>query len=122
MSVVAPTATPSLTLTTCNPPYSAATRLVVRAELGAVGKIQTNTPTWTVTEKQSSPILKAQEHYPKWPVFLYGLVLALILFIGERQRRRSARSAVVAVAVLILALPVTLLWFNAIAHVLPAGI
>ena len=122
VSVVAPTTTPSLTLTTCNPPYSAATRLVVRAELGAVGKIQTDTPTWTVTEKQSSPLLQAQGNYPKWPVPLYGLLLALILIIGERLRRRSTRPVVVTLAALLLALPVTLLWFNAIAHVLPAGI
>jgi len=120
-SVVAPTKTPSLTLTTCNPPYSAASRLVVRAELGAVGKIHSDTPTWTVTEKQSSPLLKNQEHYPKWPVLLYGLLLTLILILGELRRRRS-RPAVATVATLVLALPVTLLWFNAIAHVLPAGI
>ena len=119
--VVAPTTTPSLTLTTCNPPYSAASRLVVRAELGAVGKIHTETPTWTVTEKQSSPLLKNQEHYPKWPVLLCGLLLALILILGELRRRRS-RPVVATVATLVLALPVTLLWFNAIAHVLPAGI
>ena len=121
-SVVAPTKTPSLTLTTCNPPYSAASRLVVRAELGAVGKIHTDTPTWTVTEKQSSPLLKNQEHYPKWPVLFYGLLLALILLVGELRRRRTSRPVVVTVATLVLALPVTLLWFNAIAHVLPAGI
>ena len=119
--VVAPTTTPSLTLTTCNPPYSAASRLVVRAELGAVGKIHTNTPTWTVTEKQSSSLLKDQGHYPKWPVLLYGLLLALILILGE-LRRRGSRPVVATVATLLLALPVTLLWFNAIAHVLPAGI
>jgi len=120
--VVAPTTTPSLTLTTCNPPYSAASRLVVRAELGAVGKIHTNTPTWTVTEKQSSTLLKDQGHYPKWPVLLYGLLLALILIVGERRRRQTSQSGLVIVTTLILALPVTLLWFNAIAHVLPAGI
>ncbi len=121
-SVVAPTSTPSLTLTTCNPPYSAASRLVVRAELGAVGKIHTNTPISTVTTKQSSPLLKNQEHYPKWPVLIYGLLLALILITGELRRRRSSRQVVATVATLVLALPVTLLWFNAIAHVLPAGI
>jgi sortase A len=119
--VVAPTTTPSLTLTTCNPPYSAASRLIVRAELGAVGKIHTEIPTWTVTERQSSTLLKGQERYPKWPVFLYGLLLALILILGE-LRRRGSRPVVATVATLLLALPVTLLWFNAIAHVLPAGI
>jgi hypothetical protein len=75
-----------------------------------------------VTEKQSSPLLQAQGNYPKWPVPLYGLLLALILIIGERLRRRSTRPVVVTLAALLLALPVTLLWFNAIAHVLPAGI
>jgi hypothetical protein len=89
--------------------------------LGAVGKIHSDTPTWTVTEKQSSPLLKNQEHYPKWPVLLYGLLLTLILILGELRRRRS-RPVVATVATLVLALPVTLLWFNAIAHVLPAGI
>ncbi len=120
-SVVAPTTTPSLTLTTCNPPYSAASRLVVRAELGAVGKIHTDTPTWTVTEQQSSPLLKLQENYSKWPALLYGLLLALLLVVGELRRRKS-RPIVVTLTTLALALPVTLLWFNAIAHILPAGI
>ena len=122
MSVIAPTTTPSLTLTTCNPPYSAASRLIVRAELGAVGKIHTETPTWTVTEMQSSKLLKNQEHYPKWPVLLYGILLVLILVLGERRRRRTSRPVVAIIATLIFALPVTFLWFNAIAHILPAGI
>ena len=122
VSVVAPTSVPSLTLTTCNPPYSAATRLVVRAELGAVGEIHTETPTWTVTEKQSSPLLEAHGDYPKWPVLLYGLLLALILIMGERLRRRTTRPVVATLLVLLLVLSITLLWFNAIAHVLPAGI
>lgn len=122
LTVIAPTPIPSLTLTTCNPPYSAATRLVVRAELGAVGQIQTNVPTWTVIEKQSSELLRNQDHFSKWPVILYGLLLGLILIVGERRRRRTSRRVVVISATLTLALPVMLLWFNAIAHVLPAGI
>jgi sortase A len=120
--VVAPTTTPSLTLTTCNPPYSAASRLIVRAELAAVGKIHTDIPTWTVTERQSSSLLKGQGHNHEWPVLLYGLLLALILIVGERHRRQTSRLGLTIVATLILAVPVTLLWFNAIAHVLPAGI
>jgi len=41
LSVLAPSATPILTLTTCNPPYSAVTRLVVVARLVAVDRPKT---------------------------------------------------------------------------------
>ena len=123
VSVLAASATPVLTLTTCNPPYSAVSRLVVRAELAAVGQIRNVHPT-SIIKEQRSVLLRSQERYPTWPSYVYGLVLALVLIIGERTRRRFRwrGQTVTVLATLAVSTPITLLWFNGIVHVLPAGI
>lgn len=120
LSVVAPTSVNVLTLTTCNPPYSAATRLVVRAQLVAVGKLRPGSQNQPWSEK--IPILTAQEHYPMWPTYVFGGLLALILVLAERWRRVSSRGWLVVLGTLVVVAPVVVVWFNAISHVLPAGI
>lgn len=123
VSVLKQTSDATLTLTTCNPPYSAVSRLVVRAVLAAVGTTQTVHHTTTIKEQRSVTLAK-QERYPTWPSYIYGLILALVLIIGERTRRKFKwRGQIATVLItLVAATPITLLWFNGIAHVLPAGI
>jgi len=120
LSVVAPSTENLLTLTTCNPPYSAATRLVVRAQLVAVGKERPGSQNQPWADKTT--ILTEQEHYPMWPTYVFGGLLALLLVLAERWRRISARPWLVVVGALVVVTPVVLVWFNAISHVLPAGI
>jgi sortase A len=123
VSVLKQTPEATLTLTTCNPPYSAVSRFVVRAVLAAVGTTQTEHHSTTIKDQKSVTLAK-QERYPTWPSYVYGLILALLLIIGERTRRRYRwrGQTVTVVVTLIVATPITLLWFNGIAHVLPAGI
>ena len=67
-------------------------------------------------------ILTEQEHYPMWPTYVFGGLLALLLVLAERWRRISARPWLVVLGALVVVTPVVLVWFNAISHVLPAGI
>jgi sortase A len=125
VAVVAPTPTPMLTLTTCNPRYSASQRLVVQAALVAdvltkAAAVPVTTPTHHTasTKLADSPIPKNW-----WAAIGWGLgVAALVIGVWVLATRlRGWRRAAVAVVGTVLWLGVVYLFFGALAPLLPAS-
>jgi sortase A len=126
VAVVAPTPTPVLTLTTCNPRYSASQRLVVQAALvadvltGSSQPATTATPAGRTTPVDTAPVA-VQRHW--WQAVLWGVaVAALITGVWVLALRlRGGRSAAVLVVGLAAWLGVVYLFFGALAPLLPAS-
>lgn len=117
LSVIGPSGANTLTLTTCHPAYSASQRLVIRANLAAVGQLRHENPSVTV----SKIIKKDVPRHSWWTLTLWAaLALALYLIVAWLVRRVRYRALVV-VAGLVVAVPVILTLFNAISWQLPAG-
>ena len=124
VSVVAATLTPQLTLTTCNPRYSASTRLVVHAAL--VASVLTHPKLPGVTNK-SKPA--AHHNAPSAPAhnwfaaIAWGVVVAAVItavWIGARRSRGSQRATVVVFGLLGW-LVLVFFFFQAAAPLLPAS-
>jgi sortase A len=122
-SVVANTPTPELTLTTCNPRFSAAQRLVVHAAL-------TSTPAPTVvqphaTKQAASGTGDLAGTQGDWiPALELGVLSAVmvgaVFFVAHRRRRRALRWGVYAVggAASLVAL---FFFFGALSPLIPAS-
>ena len=124
VAVVAPTPAPMLTLTTCNPRYSASQRLVVQAALvsdvltGA--KVATTTP---AHQKAAAQLADATIRKNWWAAIGWGLAVA-VLVIGIwvlAARLRGGRRAAVVVGGTVVWLGVVYLFFGALAPLLPAS-
>jgi sortase A len=116
--------TPELTLTTCNPRYSASQRLVVVADLdttpgsavpptkpNAGGKPKTSTTTSPTVTKAAAAAAASGKAAGVWPAILWGLitlVAAVIVRLAARRFRRplSWVSYVVGVPLVLVALVV----------------
>jgi len=125
VAVVAPTPGPTLTLTTCNPRYSASQRLVVQAAL--VADVLTGSPTASAAHQPghaataSSTPAAVQRHW--WQAILWGILVAALLTVVWMlaARSRGGRRAVVRVVGLTAWLGVVFLFFGALAPLLPAS-
>ena len=120
-SVIAPSSRNELTLTTCNPPYSAATRLVIRAELTQSDRSSAPLHIPAASFVTTTVISLNGGHEGWWPIFFYGEILILIFAIGQRWWRHSARRPLVLVTLTAIAVPSVLGLFNGISWLLPAG-
>jgi sortase A len=136
LAVVAPTPTPELTLTTCNPRYSASQRLVVHASLVAdllIGGHVADTPAPTHPSTPSHPSTPThgkatsttpaalQRHW--WQAILWGVVVAALLtaiWVLALRVRGGARAAVLGVG-LVVWLVVVFIFFGSLAPLLPAS-
>jgi sortase A len=128
VSVVDDTWSPELTLTTCNPRYSASQRLVVHAALVASALAHpTSTPTTTTTlAKPGSKRTVQQDPAPSrswgtaiaWGVAVAALITAV--WVGAR-RTRGGRRALVLVGGLVVWLVVVFAFFQSLAPLLPAS-
>ena len=123
VAVVAPTPTPVLTLTTCNPRYSATQRLVVQAALVAdVLTAPASRPATTTSGTSGSTAPPAvQRHW--WQAVLWGIAVAVVLTAiwAWALRLRGGRRAAVLVVGLTAWLGVVYLFFGALAPLLPAS-
>ena len=130
VAVVAPTPTPMLTLTTCNPRYSASQRLVVKATLAAdvlTGTTASTPPAHTSGSSSGSEATSTatgsvvQGHW--WQAIVWGILVAALITgiwaLGLRLRGRT-RIGVVVVG-LIAWLALVYLFFGALAPLLPAS-
>ncbi len=124
VAVVAPTPTPQLTLTTCNPRYSASQRLVVHAALVASLLVHATTPVTPVAttspHRHPPPAAPARNW---WAAILWGLLVAVLtsaVWVAARHSHRAARAAVV-VGGLAVWLVVVYEFFGAVAPLLPAS-
>jgi len=128
VSVVDDTTSPQLTLTTCNPRYSASQRLVVKAALVASALAHpTATPT-TPTTAPATGTKRTVQHDPapsrSWgPAIAWGVAVAALItavWIGAR-RTRGGRRALVLVGGLAVWLVVVFAFFQSLAPLLPAS-
>jgi sortase A len=121
VSVVDQTLTPTLTLTTCNPRYSASQRLVVHAALVAsVLSHAKAAPVVAPTHRHAAPATPAHD----WAAaIVWGIVVAAlttIVWVGYRRTRRGRRAALVGFGLLGW-LVVVFFFFEATAPLLPAS-
>ena len=126
VAVLDPTRTPTLTLTTCNPPYSAATRLVVVSELAAVDRFASVTPVTApgapaTTPSTSHTIDGSSGGGGWWPVAFRLTVLTLLVSLGWRWRQVSREPKLVTMFGVILFIPLLISTYSALSWVLPAG-
>jgi sortase A len=127
VAVVDPTPTPQLTLTTCNPRYSASQRLVVHAALVSSVLTHPIAPVAAVTSPKPGPA-DDQPQPPAsskdwaeaivWGVVVAGLITAV--WIGARMTRRWTRALILAGG-LVLWLGVVFMFFQSLAPLLPAS-
>ncbi len=125
VAVVADTTTPQLTLTTCNPRYSASQRLVVHAALVASALAHTNpapapTPAPTTHHRQPVPSTPSKN----WTAaILWGLGVAALtttVWLATRKTQGGRRALVIAGGVLSW-LVVVFYFFQAVTPLLPAS-
>ena len=121
VAVVDPTPTPQLTLTTCNPRYSASQRLVVHALLVASELAHpTATPVAVTTHHAAAPPPPAKQ----WtPAILWGVVVAALAagVWAVALRTHRLRRALTILAGTAVWLVVVFFFFQAVAPLLPAS-
>jgi sortase A len=128
VAVVAPTNFPELTLTTCNPRYSASQRLVVQATLVASILVDPTHPTAgskVAGHRSSLSTLPGADVVPTkdwgaaigWGIVVAGLTIGLWLLAA---RTRSWRAAVLGFGILTW-LVVVFFFFQSVAPLLPAS-
>jgi sortase A len=119
--VLAPSATPTLTLTTCNPVYSATSRLVIGAQMFA-------TTTFPINPSHPDPITGSGSARAGgargswWTIVLDATLLALVIGLGWRWRSRSAKPRIVAVFMIVMIIPLTLSLYYSLAWRLPSSL
>ena len=114
-SVLEPTVRPSLTLTTCNPRFSASTRLVARAVMVGSSLTPANKVIWPKSAAPEPP----PDPTPAWILGIVSLlVLAATLVLG-RLLRRGWIAFLVGVPVSVVVL---MLFFTAVTPFLPANL
>lgn len=119
LSVIGPTGTNSLTLTTCHPAYSAAQRLVVRAELAAVGQARRTPP--SVTATTSRTITSLVPRPSAWTIALWATLVLAVYLLTWRTLRHVRHRALVVLVGLLVGTPLVLALFNTVSWYLPAG-
>jgi sortase A len=126
VAVVDPTPTPQLTLTTCNPRYSASQRLVVHATLVASELAHpTATPVADVTKPgHRTPIAAPTPQTRDWTAaILWGVLVAALatgLWMLALRTHRAARAGVMVGGTLVW-LFVVFFFFQSVAPLLPAS-
>jgi sortase A len=124
VGVVANTTTPQLTLTTCNPRYSASQRLVVHAALVASTLVHPKAATVSTTPKpvhhQPVPTTPTKD----WTAaILWGLAVAALItaiWVTARKTQGGRRALVIAAGVLAW-LVLVFYFFQAVAPLMPAS-
>jgi sortase A len=124
VAVVDDTTSPQLTLTTCNPRYSATTRLVVHAALVASVLAHPKTPV-VVTKAPAHPSHAVPTTPAKnwFAAIALGVVVAIVIsgiWIAARKTRRGQRATVLVFGLLAW-LVLVFFFFEALAPLLPAS-
>jgi sortase A len=122
VAVVDDTTTPQLTLTTCNPRFSASQRLVVHAALVASSLTHPATkPAVVVTKPKTTHVTLATESTGSWPVaILWGIAVAAIAILGwmATTRTKGGRRALVLIGGIVAWLVVVFFFFEALGPLL----
>ena len=121
VAVVGPTSTPQLTLTTCNPRYSASQRLVVHAALVASYIVHPRKAAAVSAEPTHGVPTAPSRSWPAaiiWGIVVAGLTTAV--WMAARRSRRGRRGLVIGVGTMVW-LVVVFFFFQATAPLLPAS-
>lgn len=124
VSVVDATSSPMLTLTTCNPRYSAAQRLVVSAKLTASALSLPKVAAVAKAKRVANTAVVSTSVTKSWPLaILWGALVAALttaLWIGVKRTRRGRRAGIAAGGIVVW-LVVVFFFFEAVAPLLPAS-
>ncbi len=123
VSVISATRTPTLTLTTCTPRYSASQRLVVHATLVASILAHGHGSSGRTTAPVTSSVVSSTPAHNWTAAILLGLLVAALttgVWIWERRSHRGRRVAIVAGG-LVAWLVAVFFFFEALAPLLPAS-
>jgi sortase A len=125
VAVVDPTPSPTITLTTCNPRYSASQRLVVHAALVAsfLAHPKASSVSTTVDRHRATAPVESAPGKDWLAASLWGVLVAALItavWMAARRTRRGARAGVL-VAGLLGWLVVVFFFFQSIAPLLPAS-
>ena len=121
VSVVDDTTTPQLTLTTCNPRFSASQRLVVHAALVASSLTHPATKPAVVVAKPKTHETLATESTGSWPAaIIWGIVVAAIATLAwmATTRTKGGRRALVVIVGILAWLVVVFFFFEAVGPLL----
>jgi sortase A len=121
VAVVGPSTTPQLTLTTCNPRYSASQRLVVHGALVASILVRPKAVPVPVPPRSRAASTTPARNWTAailWGVVVVALTAGLWIAAGRTQR---SRRAVVIGAGLVVWLGVVFFFFGSVAPLLPAS-
>ena len=122
VAVVDPTPTPQLTLTTCNPRYSASQRLVVHALLVASELAHpTSTPVAVTSHHRGTPPSTPTKQWA--PAILWGVAVAVLaagVWVLALRTHRLQRALAIGAGALVW-LVVVFFFFQAVAPLLPAS-
>jgi len=128
VAVLDPTVVPTLTLTTCNPPYSAATRLVVRAVLASPPAPPPEVPptgrgvaAGDGAEASGARVRSLDGSTGLWGPALWWGVLWVAAGIGAVLLWRRFRHWWVVAAGMAVLISLLWVWFGALSQVLPPG-
>ena len=121
VAVVAPTPTPMVTLTTCNPRYSANQRLVVQAALVSDLLTGTTSPTRPEVSPANAPPPPIQKDW--WAAIGWGLAVVVVVagLWALALRLHGARRVALVVGGILAWFAVVYLFFSALAPLLPAS-
>jgi sortase A len=126
LAVLDPTRTPTLTLTTCTPRYSAAQRLVVTAVLTRSATASPSSTTSTLPtparQKRNAAAPQAGSSHSWLPSILLGMLTAALFGATMLLARRIQPRWALYLAGGTLSLIALLLFFSAISQILPASI
>jgi sortase A len=123
VSVISATRTPTLTLTTCTPRYSASQRLVVHATLVASILAHGHRSSGGTTAPVTSSVVSSTPAHDWTAAILLGLLVAALttgVWIWERRSHRGRRVAIITGG-LVAWLVVVFFFFEALAPLLPAS-
>jgi hypothetical protein len=120
VAVLDGTSTPTLTLTTCTPAFTATSRLIVVAHLSSSRSFDRPDAVRVVATPVTANVVPGSGGW--WGVIGYGTALVAIALSASWALARSRRRAAAVVAAVALALPVLLLFYGALALELPGSL
>ena len=116
------TSRPTLTLTTCTPPYSAASRLILRARLVAVQRLA------PLSATQRRQIASSQATFVQpsstsgaWPIVLFSFLFIMFVLVAIKWWRETAHKIVITTGIVVVSAALLFELFGAVSAQLPPG-
>lgn len=122
VAVLGATSRATLTLTTCTPPYSAASRLVLRARLVAV---QRSAPLSATQQRQitlsQTSFVQRSASKGVWPIVLFSFLFMMFVLVAIKWWRETSRKVLVTTGIVVIGAALLVELFGAVSSQLPPG-